>query len=104
MLNIARTLLVAAGLFGFAMVAATIAVAQENSNSATQSNAGTPTATNPSNLSKPETAQTEQQSKAPVVDPQAAAVEHSVTTPTSPGQANRSSRHEHAGVAGAAAL
>ena len=94
MLNTLRTPLVAAGLVGFALVGATIAVAEENSSSPTPANASAPTAGQPSainqsNLSPPDSAQTEQQNKAPVVDPQAAATEHSVTAPASPGQTER---------------
>jgi len=96
-LNTLRTPLVAAGLVGFALIAATVAVAEENSSSPTPANAGTsasdqPGSVNPSNLATPESPQTEQQSKAPVVDPQAAATEHSVTTPASPGQTSGAQR------------
>lgn len=89
MLNFARMPLVAAGLVGFAMVAAAIAIAQDNSSSTepssgqpassiqnegvqTDAQAGQPSsATNPSNLPKTEAGTTEQQSKAPVLDPHA---------------------------------
>ena len=88
MLKIARMPLVAAGLVGLAVVAATIAMGDDNSSSTappSQSSSvqnedvtGNPTgqsnsAINPSNLPKTEAGTTEQQSKAPVVDPQASA-------------------------------
>jgi len=96
-LNIARIPLLAAAL-GFAIVVGTVALAQDNSSSATPSNSATPSssatpsnpssaiqndgvanaqsgqssaAPNSSNLPKSDAGSTEQQSKAPVVDPNA---------------------------------
>jgi len=97
MLNIARTPLVAASLVGFAMVVATIAVAQDNSGSAAQpsgqpsastqpastqpdgAQAGTSStqpsanATKDTNLPQSQSSTTQQQANAPVSDPEKAA-------------------------------